>query len=156
MMKILFFLLASISFSAAAAPVCFSDKASYDQVKSSLPASMQKGSLYIIHDDPDSSLLAAVMITSSAKGFSFQMAYDHSLLGKTSEGGTIKKVCVNGNKVEVTLASGAKKTLTGAGSGFSYKGYILKNTTRSSYDKVYASIMGGGEKGSTGKNKGKT
>lgn len=143
-MKKLFILcLALTGASASAAPICFSDKASYEKVKASLPPSMRKGAVFLVYS-AESGLLkaAAAKIVPSGKGYVFQMAYDHKIVGTSQESGTIKQVCVNGDKVDVTLASGTKKQLIASGKGFSYQGFNLASTSSAKYTQVYQSIVG--------------
>lgn len=150
-----FFLICSlwVSSVAIAAPVCFTDKKSYGEVKEQLPAFMRRGQVYLAYTD--GSLNAAAAIIPSGRGFQFKLDYKHSLLGTTSESGKINKVCYENGTAVVTLSSGASKSLKVQGSSLVYKGYSLPSVSQQKYlaalGKVLSAATGGAAEGKMNK-----
>ncbi|HRO68698.1 MAG TPA: hypothetical protein PL182_14085 [Pseudobdellovibrionaceae bacterium] len=124
---------------AYSAPVCFTNKATYDAVKSGLPSFMRQGQVFLAYTDK--SLTAAAAIVPSGTGFSFKLDYEHSLLGTTNESGKIRQVCYENGTAVVTLNSGASKTLKVQGSSLIYKGYSLPSVSKQKYLAILGKVL---------------
>ena len=137
-----------LSLNAFASPVCFTDVASYNKVKSQLPASMRNGAIFI-GTKTDSLKATASIAPTSAGQFNFSMIYRHWLAGKVEDAGRIREICVSGQQVKITLATGTVKTLEVKGRGFAYQGNMLAVMSRGESKKLTSEIHAGNS-GSSG------
>lgn len=150
-----FALIMLFSATALGRPVCFTDVASYNQVKSQLPASMRNGAIFI-GTKTDSLKATASIAPNSAGQFNFSMIYRHWLAGKVEDAGRIREICVSGQQVKITLSTGTTKTLELKGRGFAYQGNLLsvisRGESRSLTSEIHAGNGGSaGGSASTGK-----
>lgn len=124
--------------SAQAAPVCFSDARSWEAVKGQLPAFMQQGSFYAVHES--TMLLGGFAVEQAGANFHLEGHGRHVLAGTFHDSDTVKNVCVDGSTIQVDLVKGGGHSITQVSGGLKIRGYKFTFTSKAGYESVVARV----------------